>query len=186
MVEDNKNPGSSAMGANGVEHHWFCVRSHPKREHIAAAHLRLLAGVEVFNPRLRIKKPTRRGIVTFIESLFPNYIFARFNAEAMLYKVKYSASVSTIVHFGTRIPTVPEAFISELKENFGDNEIQDCERHVQPGDKVTIGEGPFYGLNATVLKVLTPHQRVEVLLEMLGRTAPVIISPASLVLDSSS
>jgi len=89
------------------------------------------------------------------------------------------------VHFGTRIPTVPEAFIEELRENFGDNEIQDCERHVQPGDQVTIGEGPFYGLSATVLKVLTPHQRVEVLLEMLGRTSPVIINPASLVLDGS-
>jgi len=180
-----ENEAENTAEKSSAPERWFCVRSHPKREHIAAAHLRLLEGVEVFNPRLRIKKPTRRGIVTFIESLFPNYLFARFSAETMLYKVKFSASVSTIVHFGSKIPTVPDAFMEELKQNFGDNEIQDCERHVQPGDQVTIGDGPFYGLNATVLRVLTPHQRVEVLLEMLGRTAPVIISPASLVLDPS-
>jgi transcriptional antiterminator RfaH len=164
---------------------WFCVRSHPKREHIAAAHLRNLEGVDVFNPRLRIKKPTRRGVVSFIESLFPNYIFAKFDPEMFLFKVKYSPSVSTIVHFGAKIPTVPDEFIAELRENFGDEEIQDCDRHVQPGDVVVIGEGPFYGLSAKVLKVLTPHKRVEVLLDMLGRTTPLIIDPSSLLLDAS-
>lgn len=165
---------------------WFCIRSQPKREHIAAAHLKNMEGVEVFNPRLRIKKPTRRGIVTFIEALFPNYLFAKFDPQNFLHKVKYSPSVSTIVHFGNRIPTVPSDFIEELRENFGTEEIQDCERHLEPGDRVMIGEGAFYGLNATVLKVLTPHKRVEVLLDILGRTTPLVVNPASLVLDAAS
>ena len=33
---------------------WFCIRTHMKHEHIAAAHLQKLPGVEVFNPQLRL------------------------------------------------------------------------------------------------------------------------------------
>src|SRR4051812_40533266 len=87
---------------------WFCVRSHPKREHIAAAHLGRIDGVEVFSPRLRIKKATRRGPVTFVESLFPNYLFAKFDVRLELQTIRHSPSVSTVVHFGTRLPQIPD------------------------------------------------------------------------------
>ena len=166
-----------------AEHAWFCLRSHPKREHIAAAHLRMLSNVEVFCPRLRARKATRRGVVAFVECLFPNYLFARFDARTHLDKVKHSPSVSTIVHFGNRIPKVPDSIIDELRASFPDDEIIDCDRHVEPGDQVTIGEGPFMGMKATVLRVMTPYQRVEVLLELLGRVTPVIVNPVTLVLE---
>ena len=173
-----------AIGS-GYESAWFCLRSHPKREHIAAAHLRLLDGVEVFNPRLRIKKATRRGVVTFVESLFPNYLFARFNPEFAFTTVRYSPSVSTIVHFGLQITSVPENVIEDLRGEFGESETIDCEQHVSEGDIVTISQGPFYGMTAKVLRVLTPHQRVEVLLEFLGRTTSAIVNPSALVLEST-
>ena len=135
---------------------WFCIRSQPKREHIAAAHLRKLPDLEVFCPRLRIKKATKRGLVTFIECLFPNYLFARFDARLLLDKVKHSPSVSTIVHFGNRLPVVPDDVIAQLREGFPEDEIIDCDRHVEPGDQVVIGEGRFAGFKATVLRVMTP------------------------------
>jgi transcriptional antiterminator RfaH len=165
---------------------WFCVRSHPKREHIAAAHLRRIESVDVFCPRLRIKKATRRGVVTFIECLFPNYLFARFDAKSLIDRVKHSPSVSTIVHFGDKVPTVPDTVIAELSSSFPENEIIDCDRHVEAGDQVTIGEGPFMGMTATVLKVMTPFQRVEVLLELLGRGTSVIVNPSVLVLEPTA
>src|ERR1035437_7163225 len=56
---------------------WFCVRSQPKHEHIAAAHLKREPGIEVYLPRVRFKRATRRGPVWFTEALFPNYLFAR-------------------------------------------------------------------------------------------------------------
>ena len=172
-----------AVGHRFTDRAWFCVRSQPKREHIAAAHLRTLEDVEVFSPRLRIRKATRRGIVTYIDALFPGYLFSRFAPAVSLDQVKYSPSVSTVVHFGSKLPTVPDEIIAELRENFGEDEIQDCDRHVEPGDEVFIGDGPFQGMKATVLRVMTPYQRVEVLLDLLGRTTPVIINPGSLVLE---
>src|ERR1043165_1914121 len=72
---------------------WFCVRTHLKNEHSAAAHLCLIPGVEVFNPRIRLLRSTRRGRVWFTESLFPNYVFARFDLESHLDKVMHTPSV---------------------------------------------------------------------------------------------
>jgi transcriptional antiterminator RfaH len=166
---------------NKADTGWFCVRSQPKREHIAAAHLRMISEIDVFCPRLRVKKATRRGPVTFIECLFPNYLFAKFDSKLLLDKVKHSPSVSTIVHFGNRLPMVPEEVIADLRASFPEDEIIDCDRHVEVGDEVTIAEGPFSGMKATVLRVMTPFQRVEVLLDMLGRSTPVIINPNALV-----
>lgn len=165
---------------------WYCVRSQPKREHIAAAHLRRLAGLEVFCPRTRIRRATRRGVVTFVEPLFPNYLFARFDFRTGFEKVRYSPSVSSLVHFGDKIPQVPEAVISDLRATYGQEDICDLEEHVAPGDSVIIGDGPFQGMRASVLRVLNPYQRVEVLLDLLGRATSVIVNPGYLVNESAA
>lgn len=179
MDEENQRKSGSARPP-AVEG-WYCVRSQPKHEHIAAARLRLLEGVQVFNPRMRLKKPTRRGLVTFVDSVFPNYIFVWFNLRTHLGQVKYCPGVSTVVHFGDRIPQIPAEVVEELRAHFGEEELQEVEVHVRPGDEVVIGAGPFMGMTAKVLRVMTPHQRVEVLLDMLGRVTPVVISPDVLV-----
>src|SRR5687768_2875491 len=57
---------------------WFCLRSQPRHEHIAARQLAQMSDVEVFNPRIRFARPTRHGPAWVTESLFPNYLFARF------------------------------------------------------------------------------------------------------------
>jgi len=165
---------------------WYCVRSQPKREHIAAAQLCRLAGVEVFCPRTRIRRATRRGVVTFVEPLFPNYFFARFDFRTGFEKVRYSPSVSSLVHFGDKVPQVPDAVIEELRATYGQEEVCEQDEHVEPGDSVIIGDGPFQGMRASVLRVLNPYQRVEVLLDLLGRATSVIVNPSYLVNESAA
>ena len=41
---------------NGTESAWYCLRSHPKHERIAAAHVRLLENVIAFCPQIRFKR----------------------------------------------------------------------------------------------------------------------------------
>jgi transcriptional antiterminator RfaH len=77
---------------------WLCVRTQPKREHIAAGQLDLLEGVDVFSPRIRFKRRTPRGKVWFEESLFPGYIFARFDLP-MLRAVSSAVGVRGLVRF---------------------------------------------------------------------------------------
>ncbi len=120
---------------------WFCLRSQLKHEHIAAANLRRLEGVEVFNPRIRFKRSTRRGPVWFVESLFPSYVFARFDWRTSLRLVHHSPGVAGVVHFGSRWPTVPDHVIANLKTSVGEEELKVMPDTVQPGDAVQIFGG---------------------------------------------
>jgi len=149
---------------------WFCLRSQQKREHIAAANLRQISSVEVFSPRLRIKKLTRRGPAWFVESLFPNYLFVRFAFHRMLEEVKYTAGVSHIIRFGDKFPIVPDQVIEDLRNNFGEETISLSTDTPSEGEKVTITDPAFYGLQAVVLRVLPVKQRIQVLLDILGQT----------------
>src|SRR5580658_9275398 len=81
---------------------WYCLRSQPKHEHIAAAHLRLLEGVTVFCPRIRFKRATRKGLVFVTEAMFPGYLFARFELAEMHRQVRYTHGVRGIVRFADR------------------------------------------------------------------------------------
>jgi len=162
---------------------WFCLRSQQKREHIAAGNLRQIPGIEVFSPRLRIKKLTRRGPAWFVESLFPNYLFVRFAFHGMLEDVKYTAGVSHIIRFGDKFPMVPDEVISELRMNFGDETISLSTDTPSEGDNVTITDPAFYGLQAVVLRVLPAKQRIQVLLDILGQTTMAEVDLRAVIAD---
>ncbi len=165
--------------------HWYCVRTQTKHEHIAAAHLRRSLRIEVFNPKLRIRKATRRGAVWFLEALFPGYVFARFHWELQAQAVRGTQGVSTVVMFGTKAPVVPDEVVENLRAQFDENESHEVPDSLQSGDVVTIGGGPFHGLEATVLRVMAPSNRIQVLLEILGGDKPVEVPLNQVALDSS-
>src|SRR2546430_1851078 len=87
---------------------WYCARTQPKHEHIAAGNMARRLGLEVFHPRLRLERATRRGVVRVIEPLFPCYIFVRCHLEERIDEIRYINGISSFVHFGQRIPSVPD------------------------------------------------------------------------------
>lgn len=148
---------------------WYCLRSQPKHEHIAAAHLRILGGVDVFCPRIRFKRETRLGIVWVTEAMFPGYLFARFELAEMHRKVSYAHGVSGIVRFADRYPTVEDEALEQLRNHTGPAELRELSYELSQGDQVKIAEGVFGGLEAVVTQVLPAKQRVKVLMDFLGR-----------------
>jgi len=148
---------------------WYCVRSLPKQEHIAAAHLRTLQGVEVFCPRVRLRRITRRGPVWFVEALFPGYLFARFDRWLSQKAVTYSQGVTTIVRFGEEIARVPDEAIEGLRQHMGEEECKTISQELHEGDKVIVAHGMFRGLSSVVTGVMPARDRVRVLLEFLGQ-----------------
>jgi len=155
---------------------WFCVRTQPKHEQIAAAHLTRIPDIEVFNPKLRIRKPTRRGAVWFVEALFPGYLFARFNWNRDSQGVRGTPGVSTLVSFGPNVPIVPDGVVEALRSQFDKSEAHEVPEQFQCGDTVTIAGGAFHGLQATVLRVMSAKDRIQVLLDILGGTQRVEFS----------
>lgn len=151
---------------------WYCVRTKPKHDHIAAANLRRNLGLEVFNPSLRFERTTRSGIRRVTEPLFPGYLFVRCDLETSLDGIQHANGVATLVHFGTRVPPISDSIIEELQALCPTVEPLSVENRILPGEEVAVGEGPFSGMKAVVLRVLPARQRVQVLLEIVGRQAP--------------
>lgn len=163
---------------------WYCARTQPKHEHIAAGGLRARLGLEVFNPRLRMERATRRGVVKVIEPLFPCYIFVRCNLSESADAIRYVNGISTLVHFGHRIPLVQDEVVEELRQCFDLDEPMGVEDGLKPGSEVLVAEGPFLGSRGVVVRALPGRQRVQILLDFLGRTTLTEVERRSLAVEN--
>ena len=170
----------------GSEPNWYVLRTQLKRERLAAANLRRLEGVEVFLPRLRYQKTTRRGRVWWVEPLFPGYLLAKFSYLELSRAVTYIAGVSRIVTFGDDTPAVPDQFVEDLQTEVARHQTDDEEIvvnwKVEVGDEVELAGGPFKGMEGRVVEVRPGAERVSLLLEFLGESKPVEVSLYSLIL----
>ncbi len=140
------------------------------REHLAAASLNQLSQVESFCPRIRFKKSTRRGAVWFVEALFPGYLFAKFDYPDCHRAVRSAHGITRIVHFGDEIPTLPAGAIELLRQHHDAG--QACITLVpefEVGETVKITAGSLAGLEAVVTRFIPTRERVQVLLDFLGR-----------------
>jgi len=149
---------------------WFCLQAQPKKEHLAAQHLRSELGVECFSPRLRFRRNTQRGPVWFVEAMFPTYLFARFVYCERHRAIQYAAAVRGIVRFGDGIAAISETVIASLRNTAADDEVVTVDPDIQRGELVHITTGPFRGLEVLVTQVLPAKERVKVLIDWLGRS----------------
>jgi len=159
---------------------WYCARTKAKHEHIAAANLRKKLGLEVFHPRLRLERATQRGVMRVVEPLFPCYIFVRCRLEESMESIRHSAGISSLVHFGQRIPVVPDGAIEELRQCFETEEPLAVEDGLRAGAEVMIAEGAFLGYSAMVVRALPAVRRVQILLDFLGRPTLAEVDRSSL------
>ncbi len=165
---------------------WFCVRTQTKREHIAAKHLREIEEIEVFCPRIKYRKATRRGKIWWLEPLFPGYILAKFDLLEMERAVTFCQGVRGLVRFGSEIPHVPEDFVTALvrqvADQAGEDECITVSPSVSVGDEVEVANGPFQGMKGMIQSVAPANDRVKVLLEFLGQVQPVNLDLFSILL----
>src|SRR3954467_15253710 len=102
---------------------WFCLKTQPKHEHLAATALRRQLGIQCFSPRVRFRKATRRGAVWFVEAMFPGYLFAEFVYSRQHRQVEYSTGVQGVVRFGDQVAMVDSNTIAHLQEKAGADEV---------------------------------------------------------------
>lgn len=176
------------MTADPEELHWYCIKTQPKREHIAAGHLRELEGVEVFCPRLRYKKATRRGKVWWVEAMFPGYLMGRFVLKDSERLVTYSQGVRGLVRFGKEVPFVAESLVEALRSEMqerdeeADGETLTVAPQIEVGEEVEVATGPLGGFQGEVVSILPAKDRVKVLLEFLGQPQVIEVDLFSLLL----
>ena len=149
---------------------WYCVRTQPKREAIAAAQVVLLDGVDVFAPRIRFRRNTKRGKVWFEEALFPGYIFARFDMLNNCRAVSSAVGVRGLVRFSGECAQISNAIVEALRAE----QVDEClprvvdEPVMVQGDEAQVVAGAFIGLHAVITNVLSGGERVKILMKLMG------------------
>ena len=159
---------ANPLNPQALEPAWYCIRSKTKTEHAAARQLAPVDGVEVFCPRIRFRKNTRRGPVWFVEALFPGYFFARFVAHTHSRLVSYSPGVTGLVTFGDGLTAVPENDIRILQSLMDASGLREVSDTLVAGSETEILTGPFRGLQVVVRQVMPAKERVKILMEILG------------------
>lgn len=155
---------------------WYCLRALPRREHIAALHLQERTGLEVFAPRVAMRRPGRtRGIVVQIEALFPGYLFARFRLGDHTRLVGSTQGITGLVRRGATVPPVADDAIAFLRSQVGSDEPTPVSPVFSSGDVVAILAGCFAGEEGRLLRLDRGRDRALVLLSLLGRELAVSV-----------
>jgi transcriptional antiterminator RfaH len=142
--------------------YWACAAIDQRHERLELYCLRL-AGFETYLPRLRVRRMTRyRRLIWSEPALFPGYCFVQI--ELQWHQARWSPGVRRIVLDGIQPARVPEEIIAEIRAR--EREGFEPPR-LAPGMRVRIMQGPLQG-QVGLLAALRAHERVHVLLRMLG------------------
>ena len=152
---------------------WYVLHSKPHKENQLNAYLQSQK-LETFYPTLRVQPVNPRA--SKIRPYFPGYLFVRADLDEVgLSALQWIPGAIGLVSFDGRPGTVPDHVIRELRQRT--ERIQAAGGltldGLKQGDPVRITHGPFAGYEAIFDLRLSGSQRVQVLLEMLGRLVKV-------------
>ncbi|MFN5805149.1 MAG: transcription termination/antitermination protein NusG [Opitutales bacterium] len=155
---------------------WFCVKSRPRQESVAARNLTTLGGVEVLMPRVRRLRKGHDGPRHVVEPLFPGYLFARYEPDESHGPVRSTRGVLHVVSQGGRAVEVQETVIAELLALGPDATLSLEDPLPDVGQRVRVIRGVFEGSEGEVLRLASPQRRVAVLMTLLGGEQAVDLS----------
>ena len=152
---------------------WYCIRTKPRMETVAAATLSTLEDVEVFLPRT-IRPPKAK--VFSAKALFHGYLFARFDPVSHIRNVHYARGVGYVVRRKEVPVHVPPQAMIELRLISPDGLLEIPDQPHKVGDKVKVISGLFAGGEGTVTQLVPARERIKILFEILGQPREVEIN----------
>lgn len=159
---------------------WYVIQSKPRRENQVSAYL-TSQGVEVFYPAVRLKPANPRA--SSIRPLFPRYLFVRADLGRVgLSALQWVPGAIGLVSFDGAPAPVQDAVVRAIRRR-----VQAIHEAGGPaldglkaGDPVRITRGPLKGYEALFDLRLSGSERVQVLLEMLGRQTRATVDGSAL------
>jgi transcription elongation factor/antiterminator RfaH len=159
---------------------WYAIHTHAKQEVRAESNL-LAWNVETFLPRYISKRRQefRTDPICTVKSLFPGYLFARFDAETMLHNIRYTRGVHSIVSVGARPAPVDDAVISIIMSRRGEDGLVRLGAEISPGDDVVVSDGVFSGFEGVFERRMRDSERVMILLKTVTYQFRVVLPDGS-------
>ncbi len=163
--------------------YWACARLESQREAVAQ-HFLKLAGYQVYIPKIREQRLRRSRRVEVISPLFPAYGFIAI--EGQWHSARWSIGVTAIIMDGEAPAKVSDQVIDEIRrrEVRGAVELPQVPG-MKIGERVRVLGGPFQG-ELGLYAGMRPHERVEVLLAMLGGQRSVTLPRSGIELAPDS
>ena len=150
---------------------WYAVYTQPHAEPKALQHL-LRQGYTAYLPRYRTKVSHARRRQIVLRPLFPRYLFAGIDRATMPWRPILSTfGVTDIVRAGDEPALVPTEIVTAIREreNTGAFDRLDSQQLLSLGELVRVTTGTFQDMVGRLVE-LRDHDRIVVLLELLGRT----------------
>ena len=166
------------MGYEGLEDtlRWYAIHTHHRQEDRAETNLRAWK-IETFLPRLRKRRYIQYRVspIHLTESLFPQYIFARFNADKLFRKIRLTRGVHSVVNFGGDPVPIDDEIIAVLRAQVREDGFVRIEEKLSSGDKVIIKDGPLKNIAAIFDREIEGTERVMVLLAAISYQGRAVI-----------
>lgn len=157
---------------------WYAVITKPQQEQRALSNLTAWR-VETFAPCVKTRRGRAGGEPVYsIKPLFPNYIFARFDAGAMLHKVGFTRGVHGVVSFGSVPASVDDELMAIIRERVGEDGFIKIGGELKPGDRVIIKAGAFENFAGVFERELADSERVRILLDTVSYRSRITIDRA--------
>jgi len=160
---------------------WFCLRAEGRREHLAALNLARNTSVEAFAPRIRLRREGRGGVQNVTEALFPGYLFARFRYPEQVRHVVSTTGVLGLVAFGGPPPRLDDETIAHLRQHAEPASAPLLSPVFSQGDWVRVAAGCLRGSEGRVRQSASGHERVCVLLSLLGHDVEISVPADQLI-----
>jgi transcriptional antiterminator RfaH len=155
---------------------WYVVQTQVNGE-LKAAHNLLRQGYDVYLPRyLKHRRHARKVDVT-AKPLFPRYMFVAIDMATQRWRsIQSTFGVARLVSNGDDPATVPEGVIHALRAREDEKGYITMESKpaFAPGDRVRVLAGAFMEC-AGLFNGLADHDRVSILLDLLGRKVRVCL-----------
>lgn len=146
--------------------HWYAVQTKPNQEDRAVGNLTAW-NVETFAPKImernvggNFQRPARVA-----KPLFPQYIFARFEAHAMLHKICFTRGVKRVVCFGDAPAAVEDEIIDLIKSRSNKDGVVEIVEALVPGDRIIINQGHLKNFTGIFERYMKGKDRVAIMID---------------------
>jgi transcriptional antiterminator RfaH len=161
---------------------WYVIRTKARQEDRADSNLRAWQ-VKTLAPKIKERRYNEySGKVSYqVKPLFPGYIFARFNIDELLHRVRFTRGVNGVVSFGGRPAPVEDEIIDIIESLKGADGLVRIGEELRPNDKVMVKTGPVRNFVGIFEGHYKDERRVSILLETVSYQNRLVVEREAVV-----
>jgi len=156
---------------------WIAARLSPNREALALDMLKR-GGFPTYAPRIAERRTLRGRRVASTPLLFPSYVFVEIALQ--WHAVRWTVGIASLVMTNGTPAKVDDEIIATLRQREDKRGLIALPEppRIKLGDRVRVTRGPLAGLAGLCVEQ-TAHERVAILLHVLGGARRVTVPAAS-------